>query len=205
MVIFTVSFNGLIAQERFAKPTHKFELTPIIGYTFGNNFNIYGGRARLSDGFAFGGIFGMKLNAYRSLEFMYSRQNSNGYAESVYLNHNIAVPLAVNYFLFGLTQQFPKPGSNVVPFTGLKFGWVTFNPRDFSFSSVSKFAANFTGGIKYNINNNVDIRTALNLFMPVAGTGTQLWWSPGSGTAVGVSGSIPFVQFNFQLGMGMKF
>jgi hypothetical protein len=60
------------------------------------------------------------------------------------------------------------------------------------------------GGVKYFFTPGVGQRLQADLTFPVTNVGGSLWWSPGSGTSVGVSSYVPFLQFGFTGGLVLK-
>ncbi|SMD45224.1 Outer membrane protein beta-barrel domain-containing protein [Aquiflexum balticum DSM 16537] len=176
------------------------EITPFTGYTFQAGFNISGGRAFLRDGQTWGGMMGFSLNEATEVELGYSYMGTSAVARSNSLQENIDIPAQVHYATIGANRLFPT-SDKMTFFAGGKLGTGTVAFPDGEYRNITKFAVGFQGGMKYYASDRVGIRLQANLMMPIVGVGTSLWWSPGSGTAVGLSGWSPIAQFGFTGGL----
>jgi len=176
------------------------EITPFTGYTFQAGFNISGGKAFLEDGQNWGGMIGFSMNEFTEIELAYSYMGTRGVARSVNIQSSVNTPTQVHYATIGINRLFPL-NENVTFFAGgrLGTGTLAFTERDFS--NQTRFSVGFQGGMKYFVSERIGIRAQANLMMPIVGVGTSLWWSPGAGTSVGLTGWSPIAQFGFTGGL----
>jgi hypothetical protein len=176
------------------------EITPITGYTFPASFNISAGSARLGDGQNWGGMLGFSLNEFVEIELSYSYMATRATASSTFLSDRVDVRTQVHYAMIGANRLFPTSDAMTF-FAGFKMGTGTLAFPDREYNNITKFSWGFQGGMKYYATDRIGIRMQANLMLPVLSAGGSLWWSPGGGTAVGVSTWSPIVQFGFTGGI----
>lgn len=176
------------------------EITPFTGYTFQAGFNISGGRAFLRDGQNWGGMLGFSVNDFTEVELGYSYQGTSAVARSVNLQENIDIAAQVHYATIGVNRLIPT-SDKMTFFAGAKMGTGTLAFPNGESQNFTRFSAGFQGGMKYYASDRVGIRLQANLMMPILAVGTSLWWSPGAGTSVGLSGWSPIAQFGFTGGL----
>ncbi|GHB52555.1 outer membrane beta-barrel protein [Mongoliitalea lutea] len=176
------------------------EITPFTGYTFNHSLPIVGGRATLGGGQAWGGMLGFQLNDFTEVEVLYSWQGGTSTARSTAIQSNVNTRTNANYIMIGGNRLFPV-SSQMAFFSGLKAGAGILAFPDGDFRDISRFAVGLNGGMKYFVSDNIGIRLQANLMMPISNVGANLWWSPGGGTQVGVSGWSSVVQFGFTGGL----
>jgi hypothetical protein len=176
------------------------EITPITGYTFPASYRISSGTARLGDGQNWGGNLGFSLNSFMEIEVSYNYMATRATASSPLLNERVDVRTQVHYAMIGANRLFPTSDAMTF-FAGFKMGTGTLAFPDREYRNITKFSLGFQGGMKYFATDRVGIRLQANLMMPVLAAGGSLWWSPGAGTAVGISTFSPIVQFGFTGGL----
>lgn len=187
-----ISLSQVIAQG--------IEITPITGYTFQAGFNTSNGRAFLRDGQNWGGSIGYTLESNIEVELAYNYLGTRAVARSVNLQTDINTPAQVHYATIGANKLFPT-SDKLTFFTGFKLGTGTLAFPESNTGNITKFITGFQGGLKIFPSDKVGIRLQANLMMPIVGAGASLWWSPGGGSAVGVTGWSPIVQFGFTGGL----
>ncbi|MCR9013944.1 outer membrane beta-barrel protein [Aquiflexum gelatinilyticum] len=179
------------------------EITPITGYTFPASYRISSGTARLGDGQNWGGNLGFSLNEFMEIEVSYNYMATRATASSPLLNDRVDVRTQVHYAMIGANRLFPTSDAMTF-FAGMKMGTGTLAFPDGEYRNITKFSIGLQGGMKYFASERVGIRLQANLMMPVLAAGGSLWWSPGGGTAVGVSTFSPIVQFGFTGGIILR-
>lgn len=172
------------------------EVTPFTGYTFDHSFPIFGGNARLGGGQSFGGMLGFQVNEFYEIEGLYSFQNGKSTARSTAIQNTVNTETNANYILLGANRLFPT-SSQLTFFTGGKIGAGILAFPNADYNTISRFTVGFNGGVKYFLSENIGIRAQANLMVPISDVGANLWWSPGSGTSVGLSGWSSVIQFGF--------
>jgi hypothetical protein len=184
----------------FDMKAQSIEITPFTGYTFDHSFPIVGGRARLGGGQTFGGMLNIPMSEFLEVELLYSYQNGTSNARSTAIQNTVITSTNANYAMIGANRLFPL-SSQMALFSGLKAGAAILGFPEGDFNSISRFAVGLNGGMKYFVSDNIGIRVQANLMMPINNVGANLWWSPGAGTQVGVSGWSSVVQFGFTGGL----
>lgn len=179
------------------------EITPITGYTFPASYRISSGTARLGDGQNWGGNLGFSLNEFMEIEVSYNYMATRATASSPLLNDRVDVRTQVHYAMIGANRLFPTSDAMTF-FAGMKMGTGTLAFPDGEYRNITKFSIGLQGGMKYFASERVGIRLQANLMMPVLAAGGSLWWSPGGGTAVGISTFSPIVQFGFTGGIILR-
>lgn len=183
------------------------EITPYVGYTFANKFYLtYGGSGKLSDGMSFGGILSVVRGRYNAIEFAYSGQECTG--EMDYYDYNTfysnTTDLFIHYYKLGFTRIAPTGYEKISLFGGIELGAVNYVPKSSEFNSFTEFAVGFQGGTKIFFSERIGIRLQANLNIPLANVGAGIWYSPTSGTSVGLSSSAELLQFAFNGGIIFK-
>jgi hypothetical protein len=199
--LFILVLLSLISQQGISQYV---EITPYGGYSFQNRFDIYRGRATISDGPTYGGMLTFGLNEHYEIELQYSRQDANLYAYSMDWTSDFNGPISINYALIGSNRLF-ETSDNLFVFSGVKLGAGFISSRDNQFSTATRFSMYLNAGIKYFVSDNVGIRIQGNFGFPVINAGANLWWSPGTGTQIGFSSWTPIFQFGFNGGLVFKF
>jgi hypothetical protein len=195
LFVFFLSFASFL--EVMAQ---RVEITPFTGYTFNHGIPILGGRAILGGGQTFGGIVGMQLANNMEIESSYSFQSGTSTANSTAIRNDVSVKSNVHYIMIGANRLFPT-SSQLTVFTGAKVGAGILGFPSNEFDTISRLAVGLNGGMKYLASDKMGIRIQANLMMPINNVGGNLWWTPGSGTSVGVSGWSSVVQFGFTGGL----
>lgn len=176
------------------------EITPMTGYTFAAGFPISGGRAQLGDGQNWGGFLGFGLNDFTEIEISYSYLSARATANSRNLQLDVNTQAQMHYAMIGGNRLFPV-SEKATLFTGGKLGTGTLAFPNGDYRNITRFSVGFQGGVKVYPSDRIGLRVQANLMFPILSSGASLWWSPGGGTAVGISGWSPLVQFGFTGGL----
>jgi hypothetical protein len=196
--------SALLLSIIITSNAQSIELYPFAGYTFGTHCYVATGKARLSDGFTYGGTLSFVAGQHNSLELTYLRQDATATAEGLYSGfQKFSDPVSINYIFLGGSRLYPV-NDKLTPFTGAHVGMAILGSKHDTFSNIEKLAFGVDVGVKIMVSDKVGIRLQSNLNMPVTNVGAGLWWSSGSGSSVGVTGNIPFVQFGFTGGLILK-
>ncbi|RKD90317.1 hypothetical protein [Mangrovibacterium diazotrophicum] len=196
IIVFTaillLTTGSLKAQELF--------ITPFAGYTFADGFNFNRGRAKIGDGFTYGGIISYVVDNRMSLELTYSREDCHAMAYSSYWGIDVYEPISANYILVGGSRLLPF-SEKFSAFIGPNIGVGIYSGKSGDVGTKTKFAFALNGGCRYMFTDRVGFRIQANLNMPITDVGGSLWWDSTSGTSVGISSRVPFVQFGFTGGL----
>ncbi len=192
LIIVLLSISDINAQ--------KIDISVLSGYTFRNRIDIYRGRATIEDSYAMNAMLGFSIADYNEIELQYYLQPTRVTAYSSELDEDIDEKANIHYILAGGNRVAPI--SDIIEaYGGLKIGMAIFGSPTNDFEDEVKFAVGFGGGLKVFPSEKVGIRIGAQLLMPIFDAGGSLWWSPGSGTSVGVSTWSPIAQFNLQGGL----
>lgn len=179
------------------------ELTPFAGYTFRSTVNITNGRARVNDGFTYGGALTYKAGMYNAIEISYYRYQTNATAQSGYSGFEfVDTPVNVNYMLIGGQRIFPA-NEKVAGFSGFNLGAGWLGSGNNSFNTVTKFSVGFLAGLKIMASDKLGFRLQTNLALPITSSGGSFFWGTG-GSGVGLSGNVPIWSFGFTAGLVYK-
>jgi hypothetical protein len=181
------------------------QLTPYSGYTFSSSTNIDGGKAKISGGHTFGGIFTFVISDYYDVEILYSRHINEVSARSTFFTEDFRSEAAYNYILGGINRAYPLPGTGLKFHGGTKIGAAILTFNDGDYSTQTNFAVGLEVGMTYLVNDFIGLRLGANVKAPITGTGVNLWWGSGSGPQVGLSSWAPIVQFNLLGGLVFNF
>ncbi len=173
------------------------------GYLFGDRFKIWGGRAQIVGEWAFMGTAGVEIGGGSSAEITYLFQQTRAKADLYVPQTSLDEPIQMHYILLG-ASQYRGVGEGFSLGGGGKIGLVVMSPQKQSLEDIVKLAFGLQGGAKYMFNENVGLQFSANLFFPVTDVGGYLWWSPGTGSQVGVDSRIPFLQFGMFGGIILK-
>ncbi len=166
LLVFTALFSWVVGAQTY-------EFTPSYGYQFGTKLNYNGGYFKMQDGGQFGINLAVELQTGMMLDISYYNMNSEVKIKDVFLAP-IETRLAdvnLDWFFVGATRYF-KPGP-LKPFFGGGLGLVVISPKNEnpslggSFSSETRFAFSFKGGVNYMISEVIGINLQGNLFLPV--------------------------------------
>ncbi|MFV0377431.1 MAG: hypothetical protein ACK5JD_09035 [Mangrovibacterium sp.] len=177
------------------------EFVPTAGYTFADKFHIPGGRAKIGDGFTYGGMLSYVANPRLSIDLTFSRTDCDSWA--LWKDSEYRGRMSSNYLLIGTSKYFPL-NQEARFFTGAGIGMGIFAGKDDDMGSATKFAWGVKAGFKYDLSPNAGFILQANLDSPVGDVYGDLWLSS-SGPSVGISSSSPFLQFGFTGGFVIRF
>ncbi|WP_163711729.1 hypothetical protein [Mangrovibacterium lignilyticum] len=198
-LIFAVTFFLLVLCLKVSY-AQSVEFTPIAGYTFADRFDIYRGYGRVGGGFTFGGTFAYVVDSQLAIELSYSRQDAWATAWSDYYGFDYDDKISANYLLLGGTKILPLSEAFRV-FGGMGAGIGIFSPKGRDLNTITKFAVGVKAGLKYFFTGRVGFVAQTSLNFPITNASGSLWWDVGNGASVGVSSTVPFVQFGLSGGL----
>lgn len=153
----------------------------------------------LDESDSYGIIIGKDYGPEHVMEFLYSYQNtdlidSNTFPASKLLN------VDVEYFQVGGSQIWVD--SKIDKFFGATLGAIHLNPNDSAYSSKSRFAMSFGGGMVYKFTKNIGLRLGLRAYF--ASFGSSSTFCSSNGQCV-VTGSGFMNQFDANAGLRFRF
>ncbi|HWM93543.1 MAG TPA: outer membrane beta-barrel protein [Thermoanaerobaculia bacterium] len=151
----------LIPASAFAQ-THRFEITPMVGYRFDGEFNVDGDfleerDVRVDEGGMFGVILDIPLNPNWQLEFIANRQNSQFIVDAgLFTPEQELGDVTVDLVNAGFLYQW-GPGQ-VNGFVSGGLGIARIEPDRADVEAESRFSGNLGGGVKVFFAENVGLR-----------------------------------------------
>ncbi len=165
LLVFISLFSWVVSAQTY-------EITPSYGYQFGSKLNYYGGYLKMQDGGQFGINLAVELQTAMMLDISYYNMKSEVRIKDI--QYPIEARLAdvnLDWFFVGASRYF-KAGP-LKPFFGGGLGLVVISPKNEnpllggSFSSETRFAFSFKGGVNYMISDVIGINLQGNMFLPV--------------------------------------
>lgn len=162
-------------------------------YTFADRFDTEYGRAKIMDGFQWGGGLEFGLSEVMAAELIYQRLNTDAWYEGFDRRYDGTV--GMNYIMLGGTRYAPV-NERVSGFGTLDLGvaWLDASPALES-KSVTKFAIGARLGVRIATSERVSLRLHAQLFSPVQWFGGGFYLGTG-GSGAGVSTGSTIWQFN---------
>ncbi|MFV0522758.1 MAG: outer membrane beta-barrel protein [Mangrovibacterium sp.] len=175
----------------------QIEVSPFMGYTFGDKF--YAGR--IGDGMSWGASVAYPIKRFASIEFTYTGQK--GEAESYYANDNEKFDMTSNYYLLGLVKNIPV-AKKISVFGGFGMGVAVYDPTMREYESATQFGFSLKTGVKFWINDRFGLFVQANANFPITDVNADVWWTIGGGPDGGLSTSTPFTQIGLNGGLVFK-
>lgn len=158
----------------------RIELTPFYGYRFNGSFDDFydpNGLVRsldLQDGGVYGLIMDVNMGENAQIELSWSRQETT-LRGSLFGGGRVDVTdLDVDYYQVGGNYVFGDDFDDTRGFVGASFGLSYFGP-DSRFSSESKFAFAFQGGVKHFFGEGIGIRAQGRLVSTYVNSSPGYW------------------------------
>ncbi len=179
-----------------------FQVTPLVGYTFGGEFEdqLTDTKLRLAESANFGLILGYKLDEATTYEVYFSRQRSQLKSNSGVFGSDPIFEVDINYLHFGGTYSYFA--ENFTPYVSGGLGVTHMQPE--RGDNETKFSFSVGGGVK------LPVTESLALRLEGRGMGTlfdgsgALFCTSGSGCALAVSGNLMW-QFTAFTGLEISF
>ncbi|GAA0811381.1 outer membrane beta-barrel protein [Colwellia asteriadis] len=156
--LITIAFSALLAAPAFAAQENNFEMTPLIGYRFGGDFDVTNNsktsNLKLIDEVSYGLLTAWKYDKFRQGEFLISHYQTNFSQHSDFIPSNDEL---------GIT--YAHLGGNVAISQGLVPMYVTgglgltyLSPQDSQLDSETRFSMNIGLMTKLPITDNVNFQ-----------------------------------------------
>ena len=152
------------------------EITPVANFHYGGSFQVREGKLKAPSAASYGGFLTVK-NFETIIEAMWVRQDTELVIERNLGPTEELAEMAVEYFTLGAGREFGT--FPVMPFVIGGVGAAVFTPKDSEFSSETKMAVTFTGGLKYYFSERVGIRIQAQLLMPIQWGGGGIFCGTG--------------------------
>ncbi|NLW67200.1 MAG: outer membrane beta-barrel protein [Bacteriovoracaceae bacterium] len=185
----------------------ELEVTPLVGYTFGESFEegYTGTDLDLEEGISLGAAIDFPLDQGRQVEFYYSRQATELEAGGGIPTDEVLFDIDVHYIQIGGTYTWRDEGE-LRPFIVGTLGVTHFDPEPSGLSSRTRFSLGLGGGAKAYITERFGLRLEGRGFATLIDDdgGDSVIFSDPGGLSVVVSSDI-FAQFVFNFGVFFRF
>ena len=186
----------IIASAAWAQPT--ITLMTFESYTFPDKFSTEYGKAKIEDGFQWGGGLEIGLEETMAIELIYQNLKTNAYYDAYSGSgtyERLIGNVGINYLMLGGTKYVPL-NDVIAGFGSLDAGVSWFNPSSsLESSSITKFALGGRLGVRFMASEMLSFRIHAQLLSPVQWAGGGFYFGTG-GSGAGVSTGSTIYQFN---------
>lgn len=153
-------------RDRYYRRDNRFELTPLLGYTWGGTIfadttDLFGRDVQAASHANFGVNFGIPLGMTNNmkLELMVNRQDTQltKGTDGLFRPDDRIANFHVTYYQAGLMIPFSE-SRNATPFFVVGAGVGNLDPQISGVSASNRFAANAGVGVKVPVNQNLGVR-----------------------------------------------
>ena len=146
------------ANQALAQGYTTVEIAPFIGYRFGGSVDDTSSAASYGiDGARSAGVtFSVPVRRDRTVEFLFSRQDSGVDVEGLFDTKHYA--LTLDHWMVGTVGEFPGHSARVRPFMAAYLGLTNFRSSNGGGTSDTWFTAALGGGVKLDMAEHVAIR-----------------------------------------------
>jgi len=194
-ILITLAIVTLVPTAVYAQ---QFEITPFIGYRFGDDFRDYytGTRFDLKDSESYGFTFDYSIDFDTQFEFLWGHQETNINVTGVGTPTG-RFPLDVDYFHIGGIQLFDTGDTR--PFMVGTLGATHINPEENGYSSDTRFSFGLGGGVKFFPTDHIGVRLDGRVYATYVGGSGGVFCGP-YGCTYGYAGNT-FWQVEFTAGI----
>ncbi len=197
---------GLTAVPVFAQydyDSHRFEISPFIGYQIGGRLQVQRGELNIKDDMKYGGSIGMYVRPGMQIELAYVRQDTELLLKEAVFGLETSVSnMSVEYFQIGGLQELRS--GRVRPFGLFMLGLTHFNPKEKGRSSEWRLSFGMGAGVKVFASQHLGLRFQGRLLFPYFAEGGGIWCTAPGGCFATLSGRL-VVQLDFTGGLIIAF
>ncbi|HEU4383898.1 MAG TPA: hypothetical protein VFR85_10420 [Anaeromyxobacteraceae bacterium] len=191
-----------------AQKPRRLELTAFAGYEVSSDVTTSTGTLQIDDAPGYGVALDWALAPGKQLELLwvYSTPDVRLRGTAPGAPSSSSFQVDAHYFQLGGLATFGK--GNLEPFASGSLGAAMYVPGTIVLSSGAplypattwRFAFSLGGGVKFWLGDRLGLRLQARLLAPVLFSGGAFYSGPG-GSALTVSGGIPYVQGDFTIGL----
>lgn len=191
-----------------ARPERRLELSAFAGYQLNSDITTSGGTLQVDDAPGYGVALDWTLAPGKQAELLwvYSATDVRLRATVPGAPSSSSFPVDGHYFQLGGLATFGE--GTLEPFVSGSLGAAMYVPGTIALegggtlmpATTWRFAFSLGGGVKIWLGDRIGLRLQARLLAPVLFSGGAFYSGPG-GTALTVSGGIPFVQGDFTAGL----
>jgi hypothetical protein len=210
------------AQPAYGPPTYtppppppsrgQVELGGFVGWTVSTDASTYNGSVVIDGAVDYGGTIDYSIRPGYGVELLYAYVPTH----ARFASYNIAIPssdsASVGMHWIQIGGIVSRARGKIEPFAAVSAGIVIIHPSTVRFQDGTTASADdqvrfaFTAGVglKIWLTEAVGLRFEARALVPVYFTGGGFWVGTG-GASVGLTGGIPFAQFDFTGGLSVRF
>ena len=210
------------AQPTYGPPTYtppppppsrgQVELGGFVGWTVSTDASTYNGTVIIDGAVDYGGTIDYFVRPGYAVELLYAYVPTHARFASLTPGFASSEPAGLGLHWIQLGGHVSRPMGRIEPFGAVTAGVVIIHPSAVKFQDGTTFNGSdqvefaFTAGLglKVWMSENVGLRFEARALVPVYFTGGGFWVGTG-GASVGLSGGIPFAQFDFTGGVSVRF
>ena len=193
-------------------PQRQFELGGFVGWTVSTDASTYNGTVIIDGATDFGGTIDYSLRPGYAVELLYAYVPTHARFASFIGSVPSSDSTSIGLHWIQIGGEVGRPFGRVEPFGALTAGIVIIHPGTLQFTDGTSYSASdtvrfaFTAGLGFKVwlTEQVGLRFEARALVPVYFTGGGFWVGTG-GASVGLSGGIPFAQFDFTGGLSVRF
>ena len=188
------------------------ELGGFVGWTVSTDASTFNGNVIIDGAVDYGGTIDYFIRPGYAVELLYAYVPTQARFESFVpgVASSDSAGLGLHWIQIG--GHVSRPYGRIEPFGALTAGMVIIHPSALRFQDGTSYSGDdavrfaFTAGlgVKVWITENVGLRFEARALVPVFFSGGGFWVGTG-GASVGLSGGIPFAQFDFTGGISVRF
>lgn len=210
------------AQPSYGPPTYsppppppsrgQIELGGFVGWTVATDASTYNGSVVIDGAVDYGGTIDYSIRPGYGVELLYAYVPTHAH----FASYNIAIPSSdsagVGLHWIQIGGVVSRPGGRIEPFGAVTAGMVIIHPSTVHFqdgttaSGEDQVRFAFTAGLGFKVwlTEAIGLRFEARALVPVYFSGGGFWVGTG-GASVGLTGGIPFAQFDFTGGLSIRF
>jgi len=178
-----------------------YEITPILGHTFGGEFEDPADSSErdIDADTSWGVIFNLAADEWRHYELLFNNQSTR--VEGV-----TPFDIDIQYLQIGGTVSSPD-AEHVIPYFGITFGAARFSPDLNGLDDETKLAFSVAGGFKVPITERIGVRFDARAYVTLLDTDGDFFCvsSGGTGTCRVRAKSDTLLQYSLALGVVVGF
>ncbi|HVP61362.1 MAG TPA: hypothetical protein VMT11_12420 [Myxococcaceae bacterium] len=210
------------AQPSYGPPTYTpppppsrgtIELGGFFGWQASTDATAYNGTVIIDGSTSFGGTIDYAIRPGYAVELLYAYVPT----KARFASYSVGIPssdgsTSVGEHWIQIGGLVSRPTGRVEPFGTLSAGMVILHPDQLKLTDGTTYTGEdivrfaFTAGLGFKVwvTENVGLRFEARALVPVYFSGGGVWVGTG-GASVGLSGGIPFAQFDFTGGISARF
>jgi hypothetical protein len=190
----------------------QIEIGGFAGWTVSTDASTYNGTVIIDGAVDYGGTIDYFIRPGYGVELLYAYVPTHARFASFTPGVSSSDSTSVGLHWIQIGGNVSRPMGKIEPFGALTAGMVIIHPGQLQLQDGTTYSASdtvrfaFTAGLGFKVwvTEQVGLRFEARALVPVYFSGGAVWVGTG-GTSVGLSGGIPFAQFDFTGGISVRF